>query len=302
MWELCPTVVIIVRFEWDPGKILTFKEKTYSDDDGAVHLTEQLPPYLMWKTNECHFHSVKSSTLSLLRLLLWRPMKPWCVTHPWCSWSCKLWLNHRVILFFSCQTVHNGVSDLTLDGFISLDWTKPFVSHWNWFTSNRFIIAIKAQRGSSLMILFSTRSCLFWYWFEEGTRLVWADVVSEFSQIILSLYYSSIGQFAVVLGHISRAFLSVTCQFVHCCLFFCPVTSWWRWWRCQTAANRRRSEATKHPSSASHLTPKTITWWVIFSPKASGLSFFKNVPDLTFPLEQCFPTTVAAHRCAMRNH
>lgn len=44
----------------------------------------------MRKTNECHSQSVKSCTLSPLRLLPWRPMKPWCVTHQWCSYLCKL--------------------------------------------------------------------------------------------------------------------------------------------------------------------------------------------------------------------
>lgn len=112
---------------------------------------------------------------------------------------------------------------LTFDHFIIPDWSKTSVSCQYWFTSNRFMTAIKAQLGSSLTILVSTCSCLCWYWFGEITS---ADVVSEFSQILQGLFFfcffSLIGQFDVLVVYILWALLSVTCQFPHC-LFRCSL-------------------------------------------------------------------------------
>lgn len=82
---------------------------------------------------------------------------------------------------------------------------------------NGFNTAIKAQRGSSL-ILFPTCSCLFCSQFGEMTR---ADVASEFSRIFQGLFLLvllidwTIANFLLV--HIS----SVTCRFAPCCLFRC---------------------------------------------------------------------------------
>lgn len=47
-----------------------------------------------------------------------------------------------------------------------------------------------------------------------------------------------------------------------CSALLCSVTSWWRWWRCRTAAGRKLSGATRRLSSVLPLTPRTTSWWV----------------------------------------
>lgn len=146
--------------------------------------------YLMRKTNECHFQSVKSCTLSPLRLLPWRPMKPWCVTRQWCSCSCKLWLNHRVmssgrLLLVLPSGARRYEWRLPFDHLIIPHWSKTSVSCWYWFTSNRFMTAIKAQLGSSLTILVSTCSCLILIWRNNISRCgVW--VLADITGIVFS--------------------------------------------------------------------------------------------------------------------
>lgn len=156
---------------------------------------------------------------------------------------------------------------LTFDHFIIPDWSKTSVSCQYWFTSNRFMTAIKAQLGSSLTILVSTCSCLCWYWFGEITS---ADVVSEFSQILQGLFFFLLLLINWTIWcpgglHLMSPFVShvpVSTLFVP---LLSPATSWWRWWRYRTVANRRRCVAMKRLSSASPLTPKMTTWWVILS-------------------------------------
>lgn len=196
-------------------------------------------------------------------------MKPRCVTRQLCSWSCKLWLNHTVTSLGLCLSfLTSGTRQyewrLTFDHFISSDWSKTSVSCRNWFTSNGFITAIKASAAAHWFCFQPAHVC-FEFQFGEMT---WPDVAPEFSKIFQGLFLLVL----LIDWTICRPAGSHLVSHVPVCTLLpvpllSPVTSWWRWWRCRTAANRRRSVATKRPSSALPLTPKMTTWWVItFSP------------------------------------
>lgn len=59
----------------------------------------------------------------------------------------------------------------------------------------------------------------------------------------------------------SLTMTSWSCYYSPVFVFFYSVTSWWRWWRCQTAASRKHCGVTKRPSSVWPLTLKMNTWW-----------------------------------------
>lgn len=149
---------------------------------------------------------------------------------------------------------------------IGLDWRATPAGHQSRSVPNSLNAIRHSERDGSSPLLFSAwlpSEGIDWESKEtpeavgEGTLCCCAAVLPccRLMEEIRTVAAIDLMISALVL-HLSPFF------FLICAALLCSVTSWWRWWRCRTAAGRKLSGATRRLSSVLPLTPRTTSWWV----------------------------------------